>query len=86
VKKDLLVGLDVGTTKIFALVSKIRKGSSFDILGAGIVPSRGVTKGVVTNVKDTSQRIKKVIKKPKSDSGSRLDIVWVGKAGSFIRG
>jgi len=86
VKKNLLVGLDIGTTKIFALVSKIKKGNGFDILGAGIVPSRGVTKGVITNIRDTSQRIKKVIKKAELDSGTRVERVWVSIAGNHIQG
>jgi len=80
------VGLDVGTTKIFALVSKIKKGGGFDILGAGIAPSQGITKGVVTNIKETSQRIKKVIKKAELDSGTRVERVWVSIAGSHIQG
>ncbi|NQS90125.1 cell division protein FtsA [Patescibacteria group bacterium] len=85
-KKDLLVGLDVGTTKIFALVSKIKKEGGFDILGSGTVPSRGVTKGIVTDIKDTSQRIKKVIKEAEFDSGTRVERVWVSIAGSHIQG
>ncbi len=85
-KKDLLVGLDVGTTKIFALVSKIKRGGGFDILGAGIAPSQGITKGVITNIKETSQRIKKVIKKAELDSGTRVERVWVSIAGSHIQG
>ncbi len=80
------MGLDVGTTKIFVLVSKIKKGGGFDILGAGIAPSQGITKGVITNIKEASQRIKKVIKKAELDSGTRVERVWVSIAGSHIQG
>lgn len=83
-KKDLIVGLDVGTSKICAIVGNIHQGK-LNILGAGTVSSKGVNKGVVTDVEGVSNRIRKVIKIAELDAARRVDRLWVSVAGSHIQ-
>ena len=84
-KKDLIVGLDIGTSKICAIVGKVKEGK-LDILGAGVVQSEGVIKGVIVNIAQVSACIKKVIRIAELDAGRRIDKLWVSIAGSHIEG
>jgi len=84
-KKDLIVGLDVGTSKICVILGKVGEGK-LNILGAGTVSSKGVSKGVVTDIEEVSARIRKVIKIAELDAGRRIDRLWVSIAGSHIKG
>jgi len=84
-KKDLIVGLDIGTSKICAIVGKVKEGK-LDILGAGVVQSEGVIKGVIVNIAQVSVCIKKVIRIAELDAGRRIDKLWVSIAGSHIEG
>jgi cell division protein FtsA len=86
-KKDsIIVGLDIGTTKICALVGEIRDDSSIDICGIGTSPSRGLRKGVVVNIESTVQSIKKAILEAQHMAGVPITSVYAGIAGGHIRG
>ncbi|MEA3485600.1 MAG: cell division protein FtsA [Candidatus Aerophobetes bacterium] len=85
-KKYLVVGLDIGTTKICTLIAKIKEGRDFEVVGIGKAPSRGLNKGVVTNIKKTSQVIKNSLKRAEFDAGLKIKEAWVSIAGAHIQG
>src|SRR5574341_76420 len=80
-----ITALDIGTTKICALVGEITEKGMMRILGAGVAPSRGLRKGVVTDVKETSQAITAAIEQAERFSGLKIEEVYVGIAGAHIQ-
>ncbi|MFH0926374.1 MAG: cell division protein FtsA [bacterium] len=87
VKKDnLIVGLDIGTTKVCAIVGEQNNDGSIDIIGIGSSPSKGLRKGVVVNLESTVESIKKAVEEAELMSGVEVDHVYVGIAGSHIKG
>ena len=83
--KDTVVGLDVGTTKICALVGKVREDNSLEIIGIGTYPSNGLRKGVVIDIDETVYSIERAVEKAEEDSGCEIDAVYVGIAGGHIK-
>lgn len=79
------VGLDVGTTKICALVGK-KDGSSIEIASAGFSPSTGLRKGVVVDMDKTTASIKKALAEAGAGTGQKIRSVYVGIAGGHIKG
>ena len=85
-KKDpLVVGLDIGTTKICTIVGEVSDGQ-VDIIGLGSFPSKGLRKGVVINIESTVQSIKKAIEEAELMAGCHITSVYVGIAGGHIKG
>ena len=85
-KKDpLVVGLDIGTTKICAVVGEVVDGRC-DIIGLGTYPSKGLRKGVVVNIESTVQSIKKAIEEAELMAGCHITSVYAGIAGGHIKG
>src|SRR3954468_4195411 len=82
---DIVVGLDIGTTKIAAVVGEIGP-DGLDIIGIGTYPSRGLKKGVIVNIDSTVAAIKQAILEAESMSGCEISQVYVGIAGGHIRG
>ena len=85
-KDDLVVGLDIGTTKICALVARLKAEGVLEILGVGRSSSRGVNKGVVTDIEETSQAVKEAVTSAELDAGLKVTRVWVSIAGDHILG
>lgn len=86
-KKDsTVVGLDIGTTKICALVGEQKDDGSIDIRGIGTSPSLGIRKGVVVNIESTVQSIKKAVLEAQTMANIEIDNVYAGIAGAHIRG
>jgi len=85
-KEELVVGLDIGTTKICALVAEISKTGDIEIIGIGTHPSYGLRKGVVVNIEGTVNSIKKAGEEAELMAGVELDSVYAGIAGGHIRG
>ncbi|HXW53921.1 MAG TPA: cell division protein FtsA [Myxococcota bacterium] len=86
-KKDsIVVGLDIGTTKICALVGEVKDDGSVDIRGIGTSPSYGLRKGVVVNIESTVQSIRKAILEAQGMSNITITSVYAGIAGAHIRG
>ncbi len=85
VKKDnIVVGLDIGTTKICAIVGeKTRDG--IEIIGLGTCPSKGLRKGVVVNIESTVDSIKKAVEEAELMAGCDINRVYSGIAGGHIR-
>ena len=82
---NISVGLDIGTTKIVALVGKKNEFNKVEILGMGKSKSLGVHRGVVNNITQTIQSIQQAVEEAKIDSKQEIDDVVVGIAGQHIR-
>ncbi len=82
---ELVVGLDIGTTKTCAVVGELHNGG-VDIVGIGSSPSTGLRKGVVVNIEQTVQSIKKAIEEAELMAGCEIHSVFAGIAGSHIKG
>ncbi len=86
-KERIVVGLDVGTTKICAVVAAVGDESPrCEIIGVGTTPSRGLRKGVVINIDATVDSIKKAIEEAELMSGVPIQGVYAGIAGGHIKG
>ncbi len=81
----IMVGLDIGTTKICAIVASIDEQERINILGVGKAPSDGLNRGVVVNIDKTVNAIKEAIAQAELASGIRVNSVNVGIAGDHIR-
>jgi cell division protein FtsA len=84
-KSNVLVGLDIGTTKTTAIVGEVTD-TGIDIIGIGTAPAKELRKGVVVNIENTVEAIKKAIEEAEHMSGCRINSVYVGIAGSHIKG
>jgi len=82
---EIIVGLDIGTTKICAIVADVRPGS-IEIIGMGSHPSEGLRKGVVINIDHTVNSIKEAIEEAETMSGCEITSVYAGIAGGHIKG
>lgn len=78
------MGLDIGTTKICTLVARLNEEGRLDILGVGKSSSRGVSKGLVTDIEETSQAVKEAMTLAELDAGLKVSRVWVSIAGDHI--
>jgi len=87
-KKDFIVGLDIGTTKICCVVGEVTDaggGSNIDIVGIGTAPSTGLRKGVVINIDSTVESISKAIEEAELMAGVEISTVYTGIAGGHIK-
>jgi len=83
--KKLIVGLDIGTSKVVAIVGEIGLDGSIEIVGIGSNPSKGMKKGVVVNIESTVQSIQRAVEEAELMAGCQIHSVYVGIAGSHIR-
>ncbi len=83
---ELIVGLDVGTTKICAVVGEVKMDGTVDIIGVGRAPSKGLRKGIVVNIESTVESIKTAVKEAELMAGVEIRSVNVGIAGGHIKG
>ncbi|UAB84580.1 cell division protein FtsA [Zunongwangia sp. SCSIO 43204] len=84
-QNDIAVGLDIGTTKIVAMIGKKNEYGKVEIVGIGKSRSLGVHRGVVNNITQTIQSIQQAIQEAEADSGQKIKDVVVGIAGQHIR-
>ncbi|HRY33728.1 MAG TPA: cell division protein FtsA [Bacteroidales bacterium] len=82
---DIIVGLDIGTTKIAVIVGRYNQYGKIDILGYGKTPSIGVVRGVVYNIEDTVNSITEAVRLAEAASGVEIRSVYVGIAGQHIK-
>ena len=82
---DIIVGLDIGTTKICAVVGEVRP-DGLEIIGMGSHPSEGLRKGVVINIENTVNSIKAAIEEAETMAGCEIGSVYAGIAGGHIEG
>ena len=85
-KSELIVGLDIGTTKICAVVGELAESGLVDVVGIGTSVSTGLRKGVVVNIEQTVQSIRKAVEDAELMAGCEIHSVYVGIAGSHIMG
>ena len=85
-KSELIVGLDIGTTKICAVVGELTESGLVDVVGIGTSVSTGLRKGVVVNIEQTVQSIRKAVEDAELMAGCEIHSVYVGIAGSHIMG
>lgn len=85
-KSDLIVGLDIGTTKICAVVGQLNEAGTIEVVGIGNSVSTGLRKGVVVNIEQTVQSVRKAVEEAELMAGCEINSVYVGIAGSHIMG
>ena len=83
--KDLVVGLDIGTSKVVAVVAEMRPDGQYEIVGLGQHESRGLKKGVVVNIETTVASIQHALEEAELMAGCKIRTVYTGIAGSHIR-
>ncbi|ASP37216.1 cell division protein FtsA [Bacterioplanes sanyensis] len=84
-ENTMLVGLDIGTSKIVAIVGQLDSSGNIEIVGLGTSPSRGLKKGVVVNIESTVHSIRRAVEEAELMAGCRIHSVYAGIAGSHIQ-
>lgn len=83
--KDLIVGLDVGTSKVTAMVAELRPDGRLEVIGVATQPTSGLKKGVVVNIEATVDAISRVVQEVELMADCKIRDVYTGIAGSHIR-
>jgi len=84
-RNNVLVGIDIGTTKTTAIVGEVTD-TGIDVIGIGTSPAKELRKGVVVNIESTVEAIKKAIEEAEHMSGCSINSAYVGISGSHIKG
>jgi len=85
-RDHIVVGLDIGTTKICAIVAEVTEEGTVNIIGVGSNPSRGLRKGVVVDIESTVESVKKAVEEAELMAAVQINSVYTGIAGSHIAG
>jgi cell division protein FtsA len=85
-KAEIVMGLDIGTTKIGALIGEVQSDGMIEIIGVGTHPSRGLKKGVVVNIENTVESIRQAVEEAQIMAGIEVPSAYVGIAGGHITG
>jgi cell division protein FtsA len=83
--EQMIVGLDIGTSKVVAIVGVAGANGKLEIVGTGLYPSSGIKKGVVVNIESTVHAIQRAIEEVELMAGCQIHSVYAGIAGSHIR-
>lgn len=83
--KDVMVGIDIGTSKVVAIVGEATNDGNVNIIGIGSHPSQGLKRGVVVNIESTVQSIQNAVEKAELMAGCQIYSAYTGIAGSHIR-
>ena len=83
--ENMIVALDIGTSKVVALVGEVNENGKLDVIGIGKHPSRGMKKGVVVNIDATIDAIQRAVEEAELMAGVNIQTVYAGIAGSHIR-
>ena len=84
--KDVIVGLDIGTAKVMAVVAEVMSNGELKLAGLGVAPSNGLKRGVVVNIDATVQSIQQALKEAELMADCKIQRVCTGITGSHIRG
>jgi cell division protein FtsA len=84
--KDLVVGLDIGTSKVMAVVAEVLAGGELKLAGLGVAAGNGLKRGVVVNIDATVQSIQQALKEAELMADCKISRVYTGITGSHIRG
>ena len=85
VEKNFIVGLDIGTSKVVAIVGELNDSNKIEVVGIGTHPSRGLKKGVVVNIESTVHSIQKAVEEAELMAGCDIHSVYAGIAGNHIK-
>src|SRR5688572_27541617 len=83
--RNLLVGLDIGTSKVVAIVGECAPDGSIEVIGIGSHPSRGLKKGVVVNIESTVQSIQRAVEEAELMAGCEIHSVYTGTSKARTR-
>ncbi len=83
-KRDRIGAIDVGTTKVCTIMADVLDGEELRVLGVGVVPSRGLHKGLVTNINDARESIKQSVGIAEQMAGRKLESAYVGVTGRHV--
>ena len=83
--KNLIVGLDIGTSKVVAVVAEVLPDGRHEVIGLGQHDSKGLKKGVVVNIESTVESIQRALEEAELMADCQIRNVWIGIAGSHIR-
>ena len=84
-ERKLIVGLDIGTSKVVAVVGELAAENTVEVIGIGSNPSRGLKRGVVVNIESTVQSIQRAVEEAELMAGCEINTVFAGIAGSHVR-
>lgn len=84
-KDEIIVGLDVGTHKIAAVVGEVKHDGTLDIIGVGTSPSNGIKRGVVVNVNETKEAIERAVHEAELMAGCTVNAVYVSVSGAHLK-
>lgn len=84
-ERNLIVGVDIGTSKIVTIIGEISEDNNVNIIGIGSHPSRGLKRGVVVNIESTVQSIQRSVEEAELMAGCQIQSAYTGIAGSHIR-
>ena len=85
-ERETFVGIDVGTTKVVALIGEVGRDGALTIIGKGTVPASGLRKGVVVNIDQTVHSISAAIEKAERHAGYKIERAFVGVGGNHVEG
>jgi cell division protein FtsA len=83
--KRLIVGLDIGTSKVTAIVGELQEDGEIEVIGFGMHPSRGLKKGVVVNIESTVSSIQRAVEEAELMANCEINQIYAGIAGSHVR-
>jgi cell division protein FtsA len=83
--KQIIVGLDIGTSKVVAIVGELQDDGQIEVIGFGMHPSKGLKKGVVVNIESTVASIQRAVEEAELMAGCDISQVYAGIAGSHVR-
>ena len=83
--RNLIVGLDIGTSKVVALVAEFKADGELEVIGIGSAASRGLSRGVVVNIDSTVQSIQRAVEQAELMAGVEINAVYTGIAGSHVK-
>lgn len=85
VEKNIIAGLDIGTSKVVALIGEVQDDNSIELIGLGVQPSVGLKKGVVVNIESTIKSIQRATEEAELMAGVDIHSVYTGIAGAHVR-
>ncbi|MCO4761580.1 MAG: cell division protein FtsA [Myxococcales bacterium] len=84
-RDEIIVGLDVGTTKVAAVVGEVREDGSVDVIGVGMTASHGIKKGVVVHADETTEAIRRAVHEAELMAGCTVAAVYIGVSGGHLK-
>ena len=83
-KRKIVASIDVGTTKVCTTIADIDNGNAVRVIGVGIVPAKGLAKGLVVNINDAREAIRESVSKAEQASGTKVESAYVGVTGRHV--